>query len=196
MPPMVSGLKVESTTTTYERSRKDKWVFSGLLGYIPQITQGRWSADFNSSHTLIVDSVFGLGGKCAGRVLHGHLDMKDTGRGSGTGRADLFVTIDGAVAHANVIPNQNDPPAKITGSQTKQGWADIVQNDCGHRVPSGSPVLVPEASESFSQTGVDFDVPADNQHPGVLKGHLSKSVADGGTSTLDWDLTLAAGPTK
>ena len=82
-----------------------------------------------------------MGGKCAGRVLQRHLDMKDTGRGSGTGRADLFVTIDGAVAHVNVIPNQNDPPAKITGSQTKQGWADIVQNDCGHRVPSGSPVL-------------------------------------------------------
>jgi hypothetical protein len=194
MPPMVLGLKVESTTTTYERGMKDKWMFSGLLGHVPQITQGKWSATFNSSRSLVEDSAFELEGKCAGKVLQGHLDIKDTATGSGTGRAALFVTIDGAVAHVNVIPNQNDLPGKITGSQTKQGWADILQNDCGHRVPSGSPVPVAEPSESFAQTGVDFDVPADTQHPGVLKGHLSKSVAGGGTTTLDWDLTLAAGP--
>lgn len=197
MPPMVLGRRVESTTTTYERSMKDKWMFSGLLGHVLQITQGRWSAVFNSSRSLVEDSAFELEGKCAGKVLQGHLDIKDTATGSGTGRAALFVTIDGAFAHVNVIPaSQNDPPGRITGSETNQGWADILQNDCGHRVQSGSPVPVPGASESFSQTGVDFDVPVDTQHPGVLKGHLSKSVGGGGTTTLDWDLTLAAGPAK
>jgi hypothetical protein len=45
----------------------------------------------------------------------------------------------------------------------------------------------------FSQTGLVFDVPVDPQHPGVLKGHLPKSVAGGGTTTLDWNLSLAAG---
>jgi hypothetical protein len=48
----------------------------------------------------------------------------------------------------------------------------------------------------FSQTGVDFDAPVDTQHPSVLKGQLPKTVTGGGTTTLDWDLTLAAGPAK
>jgi hypothetical protein len=55
---------------------------------------------------------------------------------------------------------------------------------------------IPGASESFSQAGVDFDAPVDTQHPGVLKGQLPKTVTGGGTTTLDWDLTLAAGPAK
>jgi hypothetical protein len=66
MPPMVPGLKAVSTTTTYERSMKDRWMFNGLIGYIPQITQGSWSAVFNSSRSLVEDSAFGLEGKCAG----------------------------------------------------------------------------------------------------------------------------------
>lgn len=194
MPRMVPGLKVVSTKTTYERSMKDKWMFNGLLGHIPQLTQGRWSATLHSSRSLVEDSAFELEGKCAGKVLQAHLDIEDPSTGSGTGRAALFVTIDGAVAHITVIPNQNDPPGTITSSRIQQAWSDIVQNDCGHRVTSGSPIPVPQPSESFAQTGVDFDVPVDPKHPGVLKGHLPKPTAGGGTTILDWDLTLVGGP--
>ena len=72
----------------------------------------------------------------------------------------------------------------------QQGWADVVENDCGHRVSSGSPEWTPGTSYAFVQIGAGFDVAVDPQHPGVLKGHLVKEVAGGGTTTLDWDLTL------
>ena len=88
------------------------------------------------------------------------------------------------------VPNENDAPGKTSSSRIQDGWVEIVQNDCGHRVSTGSPTPIPGAGQPLPQTGVDFEAPVDPQHPVGLKGHLSKSVADGGTTTLDWDLTL------
>ena len=72
---------------------------------------------------------------------------------------------------------------KTVGSRSCKTTADTV-------CPTGSPTPIPGAGEPLPQTGVDFEAPVDPQHPVALKGHLSKSVADGGTTTLDWDLTL------
>jgi hypothetical protein len=196
VPPLKLGVTVESSTLARADTKDDNWTFNGLIGQVPQFTQGTWSGTLTRIYSLVTDSAFQLGNGCAGKVLRGHGDLKTTGSGSGSGRAALIVTITGAVAHISVLENANDPPGQIVNARMQQNSADIVQNDCGHRVTSGSPAMIPGASEPFRQIGVEFDAPANPQHPGILKGHLSKSVAGGGTTTLDWDLTLAAGPTK
>jgi hypothetical protein len=190
MPPMKTGVQVTSSTTIYNRNKVDKWSFNGVPGQIPRITLGKWSATLSSDHSLVQDSAFQLGARCAGKILQGHSEVKNILTGSGTGRAALIITITGAVAHISVVPNESDPPGKTTSSRIQEGWAEIVQNDCGHRVSSGSPTPIRGADEPLPQTGVDFDAAVDPQHPVALKGHLSKSVADGGTTTLDWNLTL------
>jgi hypothetical protein len=174
MPPMKPGLRSESSTLARDYTRDDNWTFNGLIGQVPQFTQGTWLGTLTSSYSLFQDSAFPLGNGCAGKILRGHGDLKDTGNGSGSGRATLIVTVTGAVAHISVQGNANDPPGQILTAGMQQNWADIVQNDCGHRVTNGSPAMVPGASEPFTQTGVDFDAPADPQYPGILKGHLAK----------------------
>jgi hypothetical protein len=192
MQPIKPGLETEGSTTTYDRSKQDKWTFNGVLGSVPQFTQGIWSGTLTSSNTLVEDTAFLLGPGCGGKMLHGHLDIKNAGNGFGTGRADLIVTVAGPIAHVSVVPNENDPPGKIMSSRSQQGWADVVKNDCGHRVSSGSPNPVAGASEPFTNDGVNFDAPADPQHTNVLKGHVTNSPPGGGTTVLDWDLTLGA----
>jgi hypothetical protein len=167
MQSMKLGLQSTGSTTTSGRSQIDHWTFNGLLGQIPQITRGAWSGTVNSGHSLVEDSAFQLADKCAGKVLLGHMDIKETAAGSGSGRADLMITLAGAVAHVSVLSNQNDPPGKITSSRVQQGWGDIIQNDCGHRVSSGSPRPMEGPSEPFTQSGVDFDAPVDPEHPEV-----------------------------
>jgi hypothetical protein len=191
MPPLKPGLQVHSLNLTYERNQSDTWMFNGTPASISQIAEGIWKGTLTYNRTVVEDSAFQMGPRC-GNILAGHSYIKETGNGSGTGGANLLVTMNGPVAHISVQPNENDPVGKIATTRAEQSWGDVVQNDCGHRVSSGSAAPIAGAPEPFPQTGVEFDAPVDPQHPGVLKGGLPKSVPNGGTTTLTWDLTLVA----
>jgi hypothetical protein len=189
MPPLKPGLQVHSLNLTYERNQSDTWMFNGTPVSIRQVTQGIWNGTLTYVRTHVEDSAFQMGPRC-GNVLAGHSYIKETGNGWATGGSSLLVTMSGPVAHISVQPNENDPAGKIATTRAQQSWGDVVQNDCGHRVSSGSADPIAGAPELFPQTGVTFDALVDPQHPGVLKGSLSKSGPDAGTTTLTWDLTL------
>jgi hypothetical protein len=190
--PIRLGLESKSSTEEVIKNRTDEWVFQGELDAAPSITtKGRWSGTTDNKLSLLEDSAFQLGGACAGTVLKGHSDLEESENGKASGTASLFVTVANGVAHITVSPNPTDPPGKITASRSLQGWGDVVQNDCGHRVPTND--NPPPASQPYTQESVSIDVPVDPTHADKLSGTTGPQAPPGGlaaTTTIQWDLTL------
>jgi hypothetical protein len=190
--PSRPGLESKSSTEDVTKNRTDDWIFQGELDPAPSFTtKGHWSGTTDNTLSLLEDSTFQLGGRCAGTVLKGHSDLEESEKGKGSGTASIFVAVADGIAHITVNPNSSDPPGTITASRSLQGWGDVVQNDCGHRVTTND--NPPPASQPYAQEGVSIDVPVDPTHPDKLSGTTGPQVPPGGlaaTTTIQWDLTL------
>jgi hypothetical protein len=194
MGPLRPGVQSVASTVTLNRKSVDTWTFQGGVEPDPQTTRGRWLGTVDNKRSSIEDTAFSLAGRCSGTVIRSHLDIEEPENGNAIGRASMSLFIGGGVAHITVNPDPNDPPGKITAFRTRQGWSDIVQNDCGHRVPSNDN---PKPSEArFRQEPLSIEVPVDAAHPDRLNCKIDPQVQPmgaGATTIIACDLSLGAG---
>lgn len=193
MPPLSPGVQSVGSRATLNRKSVDTWTFQGGVEPDPQTTRGHWLGTVDNQHSLIEDTAFSLGGRCSGTVTRSHSDIEETENGNAIGKTSMSLIVAGGVAHIVVNPNPNDPPGKITASRTREGYSDIVQNDCGHRVTDNDN---PKPSDArFRQEGLSIEVPVDAAHPDRLNCKADphvQTMGAGATTIIACDLTLGA----